>query len=201
MNDAERLRALSPTTPIGFGLKASRRRGPPVRATHAWLKPLMLNQKMNVQGRPKRTLKLFLDYWALVRLLEDDSWASHKDCLMAYCKNGDCTLVLTIWHVFEMLGYGDKARAKQRCVHLEELRKEAPCLWIRLRTELQRDEISEAFFQAEGVDYKRKETFYDEPVALIPNSEKASWFEQARRDGLLWFFNKPELLSRPSNSA
>jgi len=151
---------------------------------------------MNIQGKPRRPLKLFLDYWALVHLLEDGSWASHKDRLMAYCKNGDCTLVLTIWHVFEILQYGDKVRAKKRYVHLEELRKEVPCLWIRLRTELQRDEIAEAFFQAEGVDYKRKEIFYDEPVALIPNSEKASWFGQARRDGLLWFFNKPELFKK-----
>ena len=129
----------------------------------------------------------------MVDLLENPSFASEKERLISLCKNGACVLVLTIWYVHEALRDGNKDRARDLCAKIEALSKQVPCLWIRLRTELQKDEIAEEFFRSIGAEYQKINPFCEEAVAIFPNHEKLSDIENARRDGLLWFFNNAEL--------
>lgn len=138
-------------------------------------------------------LKLFLDHWAIVNLLEDSSFAAQRDRLISLCKSGACVLVLTILYVHEALRDGNKERAKDLCAKIETLSRQVPCLWIRLRTELQEDEVAEEFFRSIGAQCQKRDPFCDEAVAVFPNHEKLPDIDAARRDGLLWFFNRPEL--------
>ncbi len=138
-------------------------------------------------------LKLFLDHWAIVNLLEDASFAAQRERLVSFCKSGACVLVLTIWYVHEGLRDGNKDRAKDLCAKIESLSKQVPCLWIRLRTELQEDEVAEAFFRSMGVVYQKGNPFREEAVAIFPNHEKIPDIENARREGLLWCFRNPQL--------
>lgn len=138
-------------------------------------------------------LKLFLDHWAIVNLLEDSSFAAQRERLVSFCKSGACVLVLTIWYVHEALRDGNKDRAEGLCAKIESLSKQVPCLWIRLRTELQEDEVAEAFFRSMGVVYEKDNPFREEAVAIFPNHEKLLDIENARREGLLWFFRNPQL--------
>lgn len=140
-------------------------------------------------------LKLFLDHWAIVDLLEKASFAAQQEKLVSFCKSGTCILVLTIWYVYEALRDGNKDRAKDLCTKVEALSKQVPCLWIRLRTELQEDEVAEAFFRSMGVVYQKGNPFREEAVAIFPNSEKFLDIENVRREGLLWFFRNPQLFS------
>ena len=137
--------------------------------------------------------KLFLDHWAIVDLLEYPSLSTQRERLVLLCKNGACVLVLTIWYVHEALRDGNKVRAKNLCAKIEALSKQVPCLWIRLRTELQEDEVAEAFFRSMGVVYQKGNPFREEAVAIFPNHEKLPDIEDARREGLLWFFRNPHL--------
>ena len=138
-------------------------------------------------------LKLFLDHWAIVNLLEKPSFAPQQERLVALCKNGVCVLILTIWYVHEALRDGNKVRAKDLCAKIEALSKQVPCLWIRLRTELQEDEVAEAFLRSMGVVYQKGNPFREEAVAIFPNHEKLPDIAGVRREGLLWFFRNPHL--------
>jgi len=138
-------------------------------------------------------LKLFLDHWAIVDLLETPSFATQKERLVSLCKTGACILVLTIWYVHEALRDGNQGRAKALCPKIESLSRQVPCSWIRLRTELQRDEVEAEFFRFIGAQYSKESPFCKEAIAIFPNHEKLSDLESARRDGLLWFFDKPDL--------
>ena len=138
-------------------------------------------------------LKLFMDHWVIVNLLEDPSFAAQKDRLISLSKKGFCVLVLTIWYVHEALRDGNKVRAKDLCAKIEALSKQVPCLWIRLRTELQEDEVAEAFFTSMRVVYQKGNPFREEAVAIFPNHKKLPDIEDARREGLLWFFRNPQL--------
>ncbi len=138
-------------------------------------------------------LKLFLDQWAIVNLLENQSFASERERLISFCKSEACVLVLTIWYVHEALRDGNKNRAKDLCAKIETLSKQVPCLWIRLRIELQEDEVAEEFFKSTGANYQKISPFCDQAVAIFPNHERLPDIEKARKDGLLWFLSKPEL--------
>lgn len=138
-------------------------------------------------------LNLFLDHWAIVDLLENPSFSSQRERLLFLCKSEACVLVLTIWYVHEALRDSNKDRAKDLCAKIEALSKQVPCLWIRLRTELQEDEVAEAFFRSMGVVYQKGNPFREEAVAIFPNHEKIQDIEGARREGLLWFFRNPQL--------
>jgi hypothetical protein len=138
-------------------------------------------------------LKLFLDHWAIVDLLEDPSFAAQRERLESLCKSGVCVLVLTIWYVHEALRDGNKDRARGLCAKIEALSKQVPSLWIKLRTQLQEDEVADEFFRSIGAKYQKRNPFCEEAVAIFPNHEKLSDIERARRDGLLWFLSKPEL--------
>lgn len=140
-----------------------------------------------------RALHLFLDHWAIIQLFEDFSATNQKARLISLCKGEKCVLILTIWHIHEMLRDKNKDRAKDLCTHLDSLTKEIPCLWIQLRLIIQGDELASEFFKAHNVAYTRQESFCQEPLALFPNSEKAPWINEAKKDGLVWFFNKPDL--------
>jgi hypothetical protein len=138
-------------------------------------------------------LKLFMDHWAIINLLEKVSGTAQQERLVSFCKNGFCVLVLTIWYVHEALRDSNEDRAKDLCTKIETFSKQVPCVWIRLRTELQEDEIAEGFFRSMGVSYQKKKPFCEEAVAIFPNHEKLSDIEDARRKGLLWFFENPQL--------
>ena len=138
-------------------------------------------------------LKLFLDHWAIVNLLEKPSYSAQQERLVSLCKKNFCVLVLTIWYVHEALRDGSRGRAKELCAKIEALSKQVPCLWIRLRTQLQEDEVAEEFFKSTGGQYQKIDPFCEEAVAIFPNHEKLPDIESARREGLLWFLNKPEL--------
>jgi hypothetical protein len=138
-------------------------------------------------------LKLFLDQWAIVNLLQDASFTTQRERLVSLCKSGTCVLVLTIWYVHEALRDSNKDRARDLCSKLEALSKQVPCLWIRLRTELQEAEVAEEFFSSIGAQYQKHSPFCKEAVAIFPNHEKLPDIVNARRDGLLWFFDKPKL--------
>lgn len=140
-------------------------------------------------------LKLFLDQWAIVNLLEDRSCAAQQKRLISLCKNGACVLVLTILYVHEALRDGNKDRAKKFIAKIEALSKLIPCLWIRLRTELQEDEVAKEFFRSIGAQYQKINPFCEEVIAIFPNHEKLPDIANARKEGLLWFFNQPELFS------
>lgn len=45
-------------------------------------------------------LKLFLDHWAIVDLLENPSFSTQRERLVSLRKSGACVLVLTIWYVY-----------------------------------------------------------------------------------------------------
>lgn len=141
-------------------------------------------------------LKLFLDQWAIVNLLENRSFATQQKRLISLCKNGVCVLVLTILYVHEALRDGNKDRAKKFIAQVEALSKLIPCLWIRLRTELQEDEVAEEFFRSIGAQYQKINPFCEEVIAMFPNHEKLPDIANARKEGLLWFFNQPELFSK-----
>jgi len=141
-------------------------------------------------------LKLFLDHWAIVNLLEKPSFSAQQERLVSLCKKGFCVLVLTIWYVHEALRDGNKDRAKELCRKIEALSKQVPCLWIRLRTQLQEDEVAEDFFRSTGGQYQKIDPFCGEAVLIFPNHEKLHDIQSARREGLLWFLNKPELFSK-----
>lgn len=138
-------------------------------------------------------LKLFLDHWAIVDLLQNPSCAAQRERLISLCMNGSCVLVLTIWYVREALRDGNKDRARDLCTKIEALSRQVPCLWIRLRTQLQEDEVAVEFSKFIGAQYQRKNPFCEEAVAIFPNHEKLQDIERARNEGLLWFFSKPEL--------
>ena len=140
-------------------------------------------------------LTLFLDQWAIIDLLENQSFAAQQERLISLCENGACTLVLTIWYVHEALRDGNKDRAKKFIAQIEALSKRIPCLWIRLRTELQEDEVAEKFFKSIGAQYRKINPFCKEAIAILPNHEKLPDIENARKEGLFWFFNQPELFS------
>jgi hypothetical protein len=148
-------------------------------------------------------LKLFLDHWAIVDLLENPSFSAQRDRLLFLCKSETCVLILTIWYVHESLRDTNKDRARVLCRKIEALSKQVRCLWIRLRTELQEDEVAEAFFRSMGVAYQKGNPFREEAVAIFPNHEKLLDIEDARREGLLWFFRNPhffgEALSEQGN--
>lgn len=141
-------------------------------------------------------LKLFLDHWAIVDLLENPSFSSQRDRLLFLCKSEACVLILTIWYVHEALRDTNKDRASVLCRKIEALSKQVPYLWIRLRTELQKDEVAEAFFRSMGVAYQKGNPFREESVAIFLNHEKIPDIEGARREGLLWFFNRPTLFGQ-----
>lgn len=138
-------------------------------------------------------LKFFLDHWAVVNLLEKPSFAAQQERLVSLCKSGACVLVLTIWYVHEALRDGNKDRARALCAKIEALSKQVPCLWIRLKTELQEDEIAEAFFGSIGVLYRKRNPFCEEAFAIFPELDKHTDLESVKREGLVWFFNKPKL--------
>lgn len=138
-------------------------------------------------------LKLFLDQWAIANLLENQSFASERERLISLCKSEACVLVLTIWYVHEALRNGNKNRAKDFCAKIETLSKQVPCLWIRLRTELQEEEVADEFFRSIGAKYQKKKPFCEEAVAIFPNHEELVDIESARKQGLPWFFDKPYL--------
>lgn len=138
-------------------------------------------------------LKLFLDHWAIVNLLEKPSFSAQQERLVTLCKKGSCVLVLTIWYVHEALRDGNKDRARELCAKIEALSKQAPSLWIRLRTQLQEDEVAEEFFRSTGGQYQKVDPFCEEAIHIFPNHEKLHDIQSARREGLLWFFNRPEL--------
>lgn len=138
---------------------------------------------------------LFLDHWVIIRLFEDSSAADEKTRLISLCKKGSCVLVLTIWHIHEMLRDKNTGRAKSLCVQLDSLTKEIPCLWIQLRLPIQQDELAAEFFKSQNVSHPRQELLCEGPLAIFPNSEKAPWIEEARKQGLHWFFDKPNLFS------
>lgn len=140
-------------------------------------------------------LKLFLDQWAIVNLLENQSFAAQQKRLISLCENGACVLVLTILYVHEALRDGNKDRAKEFVAQIEALSKLIPCLWIRLRTELQEDEVAEEFFKSIGAQYQKIYPFCEEVIAIFPNHEKFPDIANARKERLLWFFNHPELFS------
>jgi len=96
-------------------------------------------------------LKLFMDHWVIVNLLEKPPFAAQQERLVSLCKSGFCILILTIWYVHEALRDSNKDRAMDLCTKIEALSKQVPCLWIRLRTELQEDEVAEEFFRSMGV--------------------------------------------------
>jgi len=75
-------------------------------------------------------LKLFLDHWAMVNLLEDPFFAAQRERLVSLCKSGACVLVLTIWYVHEALRDGNKDRAKGLCAKIEALSKQVPCFYL-----------------------------------------------------------------------
>lgn len=93
-------------------------------------------------------LKLFLDHCAIINLLEDSSFTAQRERLESLCESGTCVLVLTIWYVHEALRDGNKDRARDLCEKIEALSKQLPSLWLRLRTELQKDEVAEEFFKS-----------------------------------------------------
>ncbi|MBC7838418.1 MAG: hypothetical protein H7Y39_07245 [Nitrospiraceae bacterium] len=84
-------------------------------------------------------------------------------------------------------------RARALCAKIEALSKQVPSLWIRLRTELQEDEVADEFFRSIGAKYQKNNPFCEEAVAIFPNHEQLPDIEKARREGLLWFVSKPEL--------
>lgn len=138
---------------------------------------------------------LFLDHWVIIRLFEDFAAANEKTRLIDLCKNGSCALVLTIWHIHEMLRDKNAERARNLCVQLDSLTKDIPCLRIRLRLPIQEDELAAEFFKSQNASYARQGPLCKESLAIFPNSEKAPWIEEARRQGLCWFFDKPHLFS------
>ena len=87
----------------------------------------------------------------------------------------------------------EKERARDLCAKIEALSKQVPCIWIRLRTELQENEVAEEFFRLIGVPYQKNSPFREEAVAIFPNYEKLLDIEGARRERLLWVFNRPTL--------
>jgi hypothetical protein len=97
--------------------------------------------------------------------------------------------------VHEALRDGNKDRARDLWAKIEALSKQVSCLWIRLRTELQEGELAEEFFRSMGAQYQKINSFYKEAVAIFPSHEKLPDIANARRDGLPWFFDKPELFS------
>jgi len=144
-------------------------------------------------------LKLFLDHCAIINLLEDSSFAVQRERLESLCVGGTCVLILTIWYVHEALRDGNKDRARDLCEKIEALSKQLPSLWIRLRTELQEDEVADEFFRSIGAKYQKRKPFCEEAVAIFSNHEKLVDIESARKQGLLWFFDKPYLFGEALN--
>jgi hypothetical protein len=140
-------------------------------------------------------LTLFLDQWAIINLLQDPSCVSQRERLVSLCKSGTCTLVLTIWYVQEAIRDGNKDRARDLCEKIEMLSKEVPCIWIRLKTDLQEDEVAEDFFNSIGILYLKSSPFCDGIFAIFPELNRHDDVENIRKEGLVWFFKKPKLFS------
>lgn len=143
-------------------------------------------------------LKLFLDHWAIVNLLENNSFSAQKARLFEFGKRGFCVLILTIWYVHEALRDKNKERARNLCSDINTLSREVPSLWIRLRTKLQEEEVAEAFCRHIGASHQAESPFCNEAIAIFPDHEKLRDIEVARRDGLLWFFENGQLFSEAS---
>ena len=118
-----------------------------------------------------KPLYLFLDLWAIIRLFEGEACAQLWERLILLSNQGCCVLVLSIWHIHEMLRDNNQARARKLCQSLNALSKETPSVWIRLRTEIQAEEISKLFFKSQGAAFNATGPFCSEPVALFPNYE------------------------------
>jgi hypothetical protein len=138
-------------------------------------------------------LTLFLDQWAIINLLQDSSCVSQRERLVSLCKSGACTLVLTIWYVQEAIRDGNKARARDLCQKIEMLSKEVPCAWIRLKTDLQEDEVAEDFFNSNGIRYCKRSPFCEGVLTIFQELDRHHDIENIRKEGLAWFFNRPEL--------
>ena len=138
-------------------------------------------------------LTLFLDQWAIINLLQDPSCVSQRERLVLLCKSGACVLVLTIWYVQEAIRDGNNDRARDLCEKIEMLSKEVPCVWIRLKTDLQEDEVAEDFFNSIGVPYCKRSPFCDGVLAIFPELNRHSDVENIRKEGLVWFFKRPKL--------
>ena len=131
-------------------------------------------------------LTLFLDQWAIINLLQDPSCVSQRERLVSLCKSGTCTLVLTIWYVQEAIRDGNKDRARDLCEKIEMLSKEVPCIWIRLKTDLQEDEVAEDFFNSIGILYLKRSPFCDGIFAIFPELNRHDDVENIRKEGLVW---------------
>lgn len=138
-------------------------------------------------------LTLFLDQWAIINVLQDSSCMPQRERLVSLCKSGACVLVLTIWYVQEAIRDGNKNRARDLCEKIEILSKEVPCIWIRLKTDLQEDEVAEDFFNSIGMPYSKRSPFCDGILAIFPELNRHSDVENIKQEGLVWFFQKPRL--------
>ncbi len=138
-------------------------------------------------------LTLFLDQWVIINLLQDPSCMSQRERLVLLCKSGACTLVLTIWYVQEAIRDGNKDRAKDLCEKIETLSKEVPCVWIRLKTDLQEDEVAEDFFNSIGASYYKRSPFCEGVLAIFPELNRHHDIENIRKEGLVWLFKRPKL--------
>ena len=72
---------------------------------------MAINRSSIIQENKVLPLKVFLDHWAVVNLLEKPSFAAQRNRLVSLCKNEVCVLTLTIWYVHEALRDGNKDRA------------------------------------------------------------------------------------------
>ncbi|MDF0676205.1 MAG: hypothetical protein P0120_17995 [Nitrospira sp.] len=138
-------------------------------------------------------MTLFLDQWAIINLLQAPSCMSQRERLVLLCKSGACTLVLTIWYVQEAIRDGNKDRAIDLCKKIEMLSKEVPCVWIRLKTDLQEDEVAEDFFNSIGIPYCKRSPFCEGVLAIFPELSRHHDIENIRKEGLVWFFKRPKL--------
>lgn len=118
---------------------------------------------------------------------------SQRERLVSLCKSGACVLVLTIWYAQEAIRDGDKNRARDLCEKIEGLSKEVPCAWIRLKTDLQEDEVAEDFFRSIGMSYCRRSAFCEGILAIFPELNRHADVESIRKEGLVWFFKRPKL--------
>ena len=138
-------------------------------------------------------LTLFLDQWAIINLLQDPSCVSQRERLVLLCKSGACTLVLTIWYVQEAIRDGNKDRARDLCRKIEMFSKEVPCVWIRLKTDLQEDEVAEDFFSSNGIPYYKRSPFCEGVLAIFHELNRHHDVENIRKEGLVWFSKRPKL--------
>ena len=73
------------------------------------------------------------------------------------------------------------------------LSKEVPCVWIRLKTDLQEEEVAEDFFDSKGIPYCKRSPFCEGILDIFPELNRHQDVENIRKEGLVWLLKRPKL--------